>query len=69
VHFYVSVKRLNTAQVKNGQFQYRFYFILLGNRKIYKEILTFVDQFMALYFTAIDTPPAARCIQILPMNQ
>jgi hypothetical protein len=32
------------------------------------EILTFVDLFTALHFTATSAPPAARCIRILPMN-
>jgi hypothetical protein len=31
--------------------------------------LPFVDQFTALHFTVTDAPPAARHIQILPMNQ
>jgi hypothetical protein len=36
---------------------------------IYREILAFVDRFMALHFTATGAPPAARRIIILSMNQ
>jgi hypothetical protein len=35
----------------------------------YTEVLTFIDQFMALRFTATGAPPAARRIRILPMDQ
>jgi hypothetical protein len=34
---------------------------------LYREVLTFVDQFIALRFTATGAPPAARCIRILLM--
>jgi hypothetical protein len=36
---------------------------------MYKEVLTFVDQFMALHFMVMGAPLAARWIRILPMNQ
>jgi hypothetical protein len=36
---------------------------------IYWEVLTFVDQFTALRFTATGAPLAERWIRILPMNQ
>jgi hypothetical protein len=36
---------------------------------IYREVLTFVDRFTALCFTATGAPPAAKRIRILPMNQ
>jgi hypothetical protein len=36
---------------------------------IYREVLTFVDWFIALRFTAIGAPPAARYVGILPTNQ
>jgi hypothetical protein len=42
---------------------------LLVNIRIYREILTFVDQFTSLRFTATGAPPAAGRIRILPMNQ
>jgi hypothetical protein len=32
------------------------------------EVLSFVDRFTALGFAAIGAPPAARSIQILPLN-
>jgi hypothetical protein len=35
----------------------------------YREVLTVIDRFMAQWFTATGAPPAARRIQILPMNQ
>jgi hypothetical protein len=35
----------------------------------YREVLTFVDRFTALRFTATGAPPNAMCIQILQMNQ
>jgi hypothetical protein len=35
---------------------------------MYMEVLTFVDRFTALRFTATGAPPAARRIQILQMN-
>jgi hypothetical protein len=34
-----------------------------------REVLTFVDQFKALPFTATGAPPTARRIRILPMSQ
>jgi hypothetical protein len=37
--------------------------------KKYREVLTFVDRFTALHFKVTDAPLAARCIQILLMNQ
>jgi hypothetical protein len=46
-----------------------FYFILLGNSAICKEVLAFVNQFIALCFMATSAPLATRCIKILPMNQ
>jgi hypothetical protein len=36
---------------------------------IYRVVLTFLDQFMALHFMETDAPQAARHIRILPMNQ
>jgi hypothetical protein len=36
---------------------------------MYKVVLTVVDQFTALRFTATGAPPAARQIRIFPMNQ
>jgi hypothetical protein len=38
-------------------------------QQYYKEVLTIVDQFTALHFTATSAPLAVRSIQILPMNQ
>jgi hypothetical protein len=35
----------------------------------YREVITFVDWFMALCFTVTCAPPAVRRIRILPMNQ
>jgi hypothetical protein len=35
----------------------------------YMEVLTFVDRFSALRFTAAGASPAARRIRFLPMNQ
>jgi hypothetical protein len=35
----------------------------------YREVLAFVEQFMALLFTAIGAPLAVRRTQILPMTQ
>jgi hypothetical protein len=35
----------------------------------YRDVLTFVDRFTALRFTATGAPSAARRIQILPMIQ
>jgi hypothetical protein len=36
---------------------------------MYREVLTFVDRFTPLRFTATSAPPAARCILILLINQ
>jgi hypothetical protein len=36
---------------------------------IYRKVLTFVDQFMNLYFMTTSASPAARRIPILPINQ
>jgi hypothetical protein len=39
------------------------------NLTVYREVLIFVDQFMALCLVAIGASLAARCIEILLMNQ
>lgn len=36
---------------------------------LYRELLTFVDQFTELSFTATNAQSAARWVRILPMNQ
>jgi hypothetical protein len=36
---------------------------------MYRKVLTFLDRFMALCFTATGAPSAARRIRILPVNQ
>jgi hypothetical protein len=40
----------------------------VNNPSTYREVLTFVDRFTALNFTAADAPPAAKRMRILPMN-
>jgi hypothetical protein len=37
--------------------------------RLYREVLTFVDQFTALHFTGTSAPLAVRRMQILPTNQ
>jgi hypothetical protein len=37
--------------------------------KKYREVFNSLDEFMVLRFTASGVPPAAKRIQILPMNQ
>jgi hypothetical protein len=36
---------------------------------MYREVLTFVDRFMALRFTATGAPPAAKSKRVLPIKQ
>jgi hypothetical protein len=48
---------------------WKFKFQPHATYRIYMEVLTFVERFTTLRFTATGATPAARRIRILPMNQ